>query len=135
MLFLRPFINQSEFINFMNFMNFTSLSLSLSLSSSLSLSLSLSLSPSLPPSLSLSYLSLPVYIFPSTFLSLSFLLSLLSLSFSLAHLMAFSSLFSKHLCMIITFMAPYLPQFSAIKHKIHFFGIVLNKFALYLVQI
>ena len=58
-----------------------------------SLSLSLSLSPSLPPSpslllsLPLSHLSLPLYIFPSTFLSLSFLLSLFSLSLSLTYLM------------------------------------------------
>ena len=63
------------------------LSPSLSLSLSLPLSLSLSLLLSLPLSLSLSYLSLPLYIFPSTFLSLSFLLSLFSLSFSLAYLM------------------------------------------------
>ena len=55
-----------------------------SLSLSFPLSIPLSLSPSLPPSLSLSYLSLPLYIFPSTFLSLSFLLSLFYLSFSLA---------------------------------------------------
>ena len=60
---------------------------SLSLSLPLFPSISLSLSPSLPPYLSLSYLSLPLYIFPSTFLSLSFLLSLFSLSFSLAYLM------------------------------------------------
>jgi hypothetical protein len=49
---------------------------------------SLSLSPLYPfhPSLflSLSYLSLPIYISPSAFLSLSLLLSLFSLSFSLA---------------------------------------------------
>ena len=50
-------------------------------------SLSLSLSLSLSISLSLSYLSLPLYISPSTFLSLSLLLSLFSLSFSLAYLM------------------------------------------------
>ena len=43
---------------------------------------SLSLSP-----LSLSYLSLPLYISPSSFLSLSLLLSVFSLSFSLAYLM------------------------------------------------
>ena len=40
----------------------------------------------IPPSLSL-LLSLPLYISPSTFLSLSFLLTLFSLSFSLAYLM------------------------------------------------
>ena len=51
--------------------------LSIPLSPSLSLSLSLSLSPSLPPSLSLSYLFLPLYIFPSTFLSLSLLFIIL----------------------------------------------------------
>ena len=38
-------------------------------------------------SLSLSYLSLPLFISPSTFLFLSLLLSLFSLSFSLAYLM------------------------------------------------
>ena len=55
---------------------------------------SLSLSPLYPfrlsipfTSLSLSYLSLPLYISPSTFLFLSLLLSLFSLSFSLAYLM------------------------------------------------
>ena len=37
--------------------------------------------------LSLSYLSLPLYISPSTFLSLSLLISVFSLSFSLAYLM------------------------------------------------
>ena len=42
---------------------------------------------SLSLSLYLSYLSLPPYISPSTFLSLSLLLSLFSLSFSLAYLM------------------------------------------------
>ena len=49
--------------------------------------LNLSLSLTLSLSLSLSYLSLPLYISPSTFLSLSLLLSLFSLSFSLAYLM------------------------------------------------
>ena len=39
------------------------------------------------PFTSLSYLSLPLYVSPSTFLSLSLLLSLFSLSFSLAYLM------------------------------------------------
>ena len=69
------------------------LSLSLSLSISLSTlypihpSLSLSLSLSLFLFRSLSYLSLPLYISPSTFLSLPLLLSLFSLSFSLAYLM------------------------------------------------
>ena len=58
---------------------------------------SLSLSPLYPfhlsipftslSSLSLSYLSLTLFISPSTFLSLSLLLSLFSLSFSLAYLM------------------------------------------------
>ena len=68
---------------------YPSLPLSILLSPSLSISIPLSLSPSLslPPSLSLCYLSLPLYISPSTFLSLSFLLSLFSLSFSLAYLM------------------------------------------------
>ena len=64
-----------------------SLPLSLPLSPSLSLSIPLSLSLSFSPSLSLYYLSLPLYSSPSTFLSLSFLLSLFSLSFSLAYLM------------------------------------------------
>ena len=55
---------------------------------------SLSLSPL---SLSLSYLSLPLYISPSTFLSLSLLLSVFFLSFSLAYLMDVLSLFSHNL--------------------------------------
>ena len=64
---------------------YPSLSFPLSIPLYPSLSLSLSFCPSL--SLSLSYPFLPLYIFPSTFLSLSFLLSLFSLSFSLAYLM------------------------------------------------
>ena len=65
---------------------FTSLSLSPLYPFHLSIPFtSLSLSVSL--SLSLSYLSFPLYITPSTFLSLSLLLSLFSLSFSLAYLL------------------------------------------------
>ena len=73
-----------------------------------SLSLSLSLSPLYPfhlyipftslfhslfLSLHLSYLSLPLYVSPSTFLSLYLLLSLFYLSFSLVYLIDISSLF------------------------------------------
>ena len=67
---------------------FTSLSLSPLFPFHLSIPFtSLSLSPlSLSLSLSLSYLSLPLFISPSTFLSFSLLLSLFSLSFSLENL-------------------------------------------------
>ena len=78
-----------------------SLSLSIPLYPSLLLSLSFSLSPSLPPYLSFSYLTLLLYISPATFLSLSFLLSLFSFSFSLAYLMDVFLLVIYKLCNIV----------------------------------